>query len=180
MRLKPTPNWKSERTELFLLEPDLVTDSYVSWLNDPKVNQFLESRFRTHSLESTREFVQACLDKPDTLFLGIRSTALGGRHVGNIKLDEIDHQHGRGEIGIMIGDVDAWGKGIASSSIRQLCAIGRDELKLRKITAGCYGKNIGSSKAFVKAGFEIEGTRRDHYVVNGELEDLVLMGWLAR
>lgn len=160
---------------LFVLEPGHVTDSYVSWLNAPEINQYLESRFVTHTAESTRAFVASALASPNNLFLGIRSHQLD-RHVGNIKLGPIDPHHETGDIGILIGDKAAWGKGIATAAIKAVCGIAATHLKLRKVTAGCYASNAGSRKAFQNAGFLVEGVRPAQFLLDGKAEDLVLMG----
>lgn len=179
MELSPTPHWHTERVDLFLLGPEHVGPEYVGWLNDPQVNRFLESRFIVHSEAGTRDFVCDCRGRTNSLFLGIRAEGLGGRHVGNIKLEPIDRRHGLGEIGILIGDRSAWGKGIATDAIRAVAAIASGQLSLRKLTAGCYASNNGSVKAFQRAGFEIEGTRRSHFILDGRPEDLILMArWL--
>lgn len=183
MRLQASPAapWQDERVELFLLEEADVGPAYVGWLNDPLVNRFLESRFAVHDEASTRAFVKSCLDDPDVLMLGIRSLALKGRHVGNIKLGPIDRRHGLGEIGILIGDREAWNGGVGSSAIRLLSRLAHKELGLRKLTAGCYTSNSGSQRAFEKAGFIVEARRAEHFVLNGEPEDLVLMAlWPGR
>jgi ribosomal-protein-alanine N-acetyltransferase len=165
---------------LFLLTPDDVSDDYVSWLNDPSVNQYLESRFQLHSLASTRLFVAKALASRDSLFLGIRTQLAGcdpsGRHVGNIKLASIDEHHRTGEVGIMIGDRAAWGKGVATAAIDLLCDIAHGQLLLRKVTAGCYAANVGSQRAFEKAGFSVEAVRKQQVLLNGVPEDVVLMG----
>jgi [ribosomal protein S5]-alanine N-acetyltransferase len=171
----PTSRWLGADIELFLLEESHVGMHYVAWLNDPDVNRYLESRFGTHTLESTRAFVRDCRAHEQVLMLGIRSQALSGRHVGNIKLQPIDRRHGLGEVGILIGDRAAWGQGIATQAIAALCAIAQHELGLRKLTAGCYASNAGSERAFVRAGFEVEGRRPRHFVIDGLFEDLVLM-----
>lgn len=160
---------------LFLLTPEHVTDQYVAWLNAPEINQYLESRFATHTVESTRAFVASVLASPNNLFLGIKSRELG-RHVGNIKLGPIDSHHETGDIGILIGDKAAWGRGIATAAIEAVCGITATHLKLRKLTAGCYASNVGSRKAFEKSGFRIEGTRPAQFLLDGKAEDLVLMG----
>lgn len=176
MKLAPKlAPWQDEHVELFLLDENSVSAAYVEWLHDEQVNRYLESRFAQHNEASVRSFVRSCLDDPKTLFLGIRSLKLGGRHVGNIKLSPIDSRHGLGEIGIMVGDRAAWGIGVGSAAIRLLCGIGKQDLGLRKITAGCYASNVGSERAFLKAGFQIEGLRRNHFVVDGRAEDLTLM-----
>lgn len=174
MRLEPSRRWRDDRVELFLLTPDLVSEAYVGWLNDEAVNRFLESRFQHQDIDGVRAFVAGMLESDKNLFLGIRDLGLD-RHVGNIKLGPIDPRHGLGEIGIMIGDREAWGRGIGSSAIAVLADIARDELGLRKLTAGCYASNLGSSKAFEKAGFAVEGNRPGHFILDGRPEDLVLM-----
>ena len=178
MDLEPTNHWRSPRIELFVLRPALVTQDYVDWLNDPLVNRFLESRFRRHDLDGTREFVAQALADPAVLFTGIRTRA-DGRHVGNIKLGPIDRQHRLGEVGILIGRV-AWGQGIASEAIGLLARIAAAELGVRKLSAGCYAANTGSERAFVRAGFAVEGRRPAHVLLDGRPEDTILLGRLLQ
>jgi RimJ/RimL family protein N-acetyltransferase len=179
MQLEPTPRWRSARLELFVLHDAHVGADYVRWLCDPAVNRYLESRFGVHTVDSTRAFVRACLDSPANLLLGMRDLELGGRHVGNIKLGPIDRHHGLAEVGLLIGEPQSWGRGLASAAIAMVRDIAADQLGLRKLTAGCYASNVGSEKAFLRAGFEVEGRRRAHFLLDGVPEDLVLMAaWL--
>lgn len=181
MLLADSALWRDTQVELFLLEEEHVGIEYVRWLNDPRVNRYLESRFVVHDLEGVRTFVRQSRADPATLFLGIRALDLGSRHVGNIKLGPIDRHHALGEVGILIGEPDAWGRGLASEAISVLCRIAHAELGLRKLTAGCYGRNLGSERAFRRAGFQVEARRVDHLVHDGGLDDQVLMGrWLSR
>jgi len=160
---------------LFVLTPEHVGQAYVSWLNAPEINRYLESRFAVHSVETTRAFVAATSASADNLFLGIRSRALN-RHVGNIKLGPIDRHHATADVGILVGDRAAWGQGVASAAIGLVCGIARNQLNLRKLTAGCYASNGGSRRAFEKAGFVVEGVRPAQFLLDGRPEDLVLMG----
>lgn len=179
MELDLTAAWQDETVSLFLLDEEHVSADYVRWLNDPRVNRFLESRFAVHDEEGTRAFVRHCRADAGTLFFGIRACALDQRHVGNIKLGPIDRHHRLGEIGILVGEPDAWGRGIATHAIARLADIARAQLGLRKLTAGCYASNVGSERAFARAGFEREGVRRAHFLLDGQPEDLVLMArWL--
>lgn len=179
MDLNPTPQWQRHAISMFLLDESDVGEAYVAWLNDPRVNRYLESRFATHTVQSTRDFVRGCRDSASTLMLGIRSQALGDRHVGNIKLGPIDLRHGLGEVGILIGEPDAWGRGIGRAAIAIVSEIAREQLALRKLTAGCYASNVGSQRAFAGAGFGVEGRRAAHFLLDGQPEDLVLMArWL--
>jgi RimJ/RimL family protein N-acetyltransferase len=176
MLVPPTPAWTSGLIALFPLLPEHASDDYVAWLNNPAINRYLETRFDTHDLASVRDYIAGCNDKPNTLLLGIGQQP-DGRHVGNIKL-EITPRHALAEVGILIGDAGVHGKGIGSEAIRLLAGIARDELGLRKLSAGCYAGNRGSERAFVKAGFTVEGRRPAHFLLEGEPEDLTLMGLL--
>ena len=148
----------------------------LGWLNDSSMNRFLESRFVVHDETSVRAFVDDCLANPDVLFMGVRHLS-SGRHVGNVKL-EINRAHGRAEVGILIGDRAVQGQGLATRAITLLCRVAREQLGLRKLTAGCYANNKGSERAFIKAGFSVEGTRPDHFLLDGNPEALILMGRL--
>ena len=175
MQITATSGWVSEQLELFPLNTEHVTQQYVDWLNDPAVNRFLESRFQRHTLESTQAFVRACDANPEQLFAGIRYRPLGSAHVGNVKLD-LNRKHGLAEVGILIGEREIYGRGVASQAIMLISGIARRDLGLRRLTAGCYASNEGSVRAFVKAGFTVEGRRPGHFLLEGRPEDLILMG----
>lgn len=160
---------------LFVLTPEHVTSDYVSWLNEPAINRYLESRFVQHTMLSTRTFVSDIQASPNNLLLGIKLRA-GETHVGNIKLGPIDAHHKTAEVGILIGHRAAWGKGVATAAITQVSILARSALALRKLTAGCYASNVGSQRAFQKAGFTIEGVRPGQFLLDEQPEDLVLMG----
>lgn len=174
MQINTNHHWNHANVRLFQLEESHVGGPYVGWMADPEINKFLESRFSAHNEASIKAYVGAMRQSPTNLFCGIHSLDLD-RHVGNIKLGPIDREHQRGEIGIMIGDRDAWGLGIGTAAIIAICAIAKHELRLRKITAGCYASNVGSQRAFEKAGFSVEGIRPRHYILDGRDEDLVLL-----
>lgn len=174
MRAPADTGLKLGDVELFGLQPDDVTDQYVAWLNDPAVNRYLESRFVRNTPDSTRRFVQAVVESDDSILFGIRYVP-GGRHVGNIKLGPVDRHHRRAEIGLLIGDRAMWGRGIAASAIELATRHAFDALGLLKVTAGCYASNVGSRRAFEKAGFVVEAIRKRHFLLDGVPEDAVLL-----
>lgn len=173
MDLSPDTFAVSDAVTLFVLRPEHVGTAYLGWMRDDRVQRFLESRLVAQDMDSIRDFVGRALADPDTLMLGIR---LDGAHVGNVKLGPINRHHGTGEIGIMIGAPEAWGRGVGRTAIGGLCRLARDRLGLRKVTAGASAANEGSIRAFRAAGFEIEGRRRDQLRGADGIEDLVLMG----
>ena len=158
----------SPRCLLRVLEESEVTERYVSWLNDPQINRFLEARFATHSIDSVRNAVRHYRQSGTEVLFGVFFKGSSNEHIGNIKVADIDRNNGVAEIGFLIGDSRYWSRGIASEVIRSVCAWAFQELGLEKITAGAHAENIGSEKALMKAGFVHEATLRSHAFVEGE------------
>ena len=152
-----------------------VTDDYYAWMNSPSVTKFLESRFRPVSKESILDYVKSVSANPDYFFMAIVLNE-NNRHIGNIKLGPVNWVHRLGEIGLMIGAEDCWGKGYASQAIALISSFAFENLNLHKVTAGCYAPNHASKKAFLRAGFSEEGVRPKHNFFNGEFIDAVLFG----
>lgn len=161
---------------LYLREVQLADaeGGYHRWMNDAEVTRYLESRFYPHSVESLKEFISGN-QGPDNLLLAIVEKN-GHRHIGNIKLGPINWLHRRGDIGILIGEKDCWGKGYATEAVQLLTDYAFDSLNLHKVTAGCYDLNEGSARAFEKAGFVREATRPGHYYHDGVYVNEILLG----
>ena len=177
MRLEPTALWRNEVVELFLMTPEQVSDDYVAWLADEEVSRFLESRFAAQPRAAVEAYVAQLLESESDVFFGIRDR-FTGRHVGNLRLGPISQDHRRAEIGIVIGDRGAWGRGMASNALTVLAGIAREELGLWKLAASCYAANEGSRRAFANAGFAIEAVRPSDLLLDGAPHDVVLMGLL--
>lgn len=160
----------TKRLVLRELSPEDVSKQYVAWLNDPQINRFLESRFSTQSRESICQFVDSMAASETDILFGI-FLAEDERHIGNIRLGPIDPPHRRGAIGLLIGDKLQWGKGYAAEAIDAVAGYALGALDLHKVFAGYYAGNLGSRKAFRKAGFHEEGRLRDHWFCDGAWQD---------
>lgn len=154
-----------------------VTETYHAWMINPDVTRFLENRFSAMTLEALQASVDAFLADPKTVFLAI-VTRDSDRHIGNIKIGPIDANHGVADVGLILGEKDYWGCGLATEAIRLVTRYAFGALGLRRLTAGAYATNIGSIRAFEKAGFSREGVRRKHYLCDGRYVDGILLGVL--
>lgn len=166
------------RLRLRSLATDDASDTYLSWMNDPGTNRYLESRFQRLEHDDLLRFIAGCNDATNSLLLAV-TLRDGGRHIGNIKLGPIDAHHGFGDIGLVIGSPADWGVGYAREAIAALSDHAFARLQLHKLTAGCYASNLGSRRAFEACGFVVEGVRRSQYRCGDRWEDAVLLGRLA-
>ena len=167
------PTLQAGKCFLMPMTLDLVTAEYVAWLNDSRINRFLETRFAENTLESVEAFVREQLTSKSVVFYGIFSS--DERHIGNIKLGPISFDHLRADIGFLIGDEKYWGQGIATAAISALAEFGFG-LGLEKITAGAYETNTGSIKALQKCGFRREGILERQVRQNGVRVGVHLFG----
>jgi ribosomal-protein-alanine N-acetyltransferase len=160
------------------LRPITIGDAsieYVNWLNDKEVNQYLESRFVLATIENVRKFIESVLVSNNNYFFAIIDVETD-KHIGNIKLGPINTFHKRGDIGILIGDKNYWGKGIGTEAIFLISEFAFNNLNLDKVMAGCYANNIGSYKSFFKCGFVEEGLFKNHCIsATGEVVDVYML-----
>ncbi len=161
------------------VRPSDVNENYYNWMNDPVVTAYLESRYYPNSIEFLTEYVRKLDGDRNTIFLAIVLKE-NSKHIGNIKLGPINWINRIGDIGILIGVKNCWGKGYASGAIKLMSQYAFNTLNLHKITAGCFESNKGAVKAFQKSGFAREGVLEEHYYCNGEYRDITLLGLINR
>lgn len=161
------------RIFLKLLSERDVTEKYLSWVADEEVVQYLESRWACHTLDSVREYVKRMNESPNDFLFGIFNDELG--HIGNIKIGNINQLHRFGDIGLLIGERSARGRGFGVEAIRQATSYAFEELNLNKLIAGMYACNVASYKAFLKAGYRQVGYYEKHWFCKGAYVDGFLM-----
>jgi RimJ/RimL family protein N-acetyltransferase len=157
---KPTLTIKGKKVRLRPLTLSDCTERYVDWLNDPEINQYLESRFHVQTLDGIRRFVSGMQRSESNHLLGIFENE-SGTHIGNIKVGGINWHHRYADVGYFIGEKKLWGRGFATEAIRLATKLAFQELKLHRIHAGVYESNVGSCKALRKAGYECDGIWHD-------------------
>ena len=165
----------SSRLLLRAVEPSDLNATYLSWLNDPAVNRYLETRFVPQTSEALHAYWQAHRDDPSSPWFAICLVG-GERHIGNIKLGPIQWLHRRAALSLFIGDRSCWGQGYASEAIGIIRDWAFGGLDLQKLNATIYASNPGSRRAFEKCGFELEGTLREEVVSDGQRLDVWQLG----
>jgi RimJ/RimL family protein N-acetyltransferase len=164
-----------QSVRLEALDPERdVTPEYLSWLNDPAVFRFLGSKFPQTTL-SARNYVQG-ITRPN--FIAKIILRADGRHIGNLAMQGFDPIHRNMELGIVIGETAARGKGYGREACTLAIRYAFDHLGVQKVTAGTVAGNDGMKKVFLGLGFAIEGTLRSHYELEGKRLDVLRFGLL--
>jgi RimJ/RimL family protein N-acetyltransferase len=162
---------------LRVLELTDCDDRYLSWLHDPEVNRFLETRWVEQTHATIQAFVTEMRASPDNYLFAIVHLETE-RHIGNIKVGAINRVHGHCEIGYLIGDRDMWGKGIATEAIRLATQFAFGRLGLHRAQAVVDVDNPASAKALERVGYTKEGTLREKLFMDGRWNDQFMYGVL--
>jgi RimJ/RimL family protein N-acetyltransferase len=171
-----TPDIPTERFVLAILGEEDATERYRSWMADPELVQFLESRGSVPSLDDLRAYIESMRESQHSYLFGVFEPR-DRRHIGNIKLGPISAQHRSASIGLMIGERDMWGKGVATEIVGALSEWAFASLGLEKLYAGSYARNAGSVRAFQRRGYAIEGVQRSHVLLDdGTRDDVIVLG----
>jgi [ribosomal protein S5]-alanine N-acetyltransferase len=144
-----------------------VYPGYVSGLNDPDVNRYLEVRFVTQTLQSVIDFVGTDEQSANAVLWGIW-TAGSDHHVGTVRIHGIEHYHKTAHIGACLFDKSAWGKKLGSKAITSVTRWALDIVGLRWVEAGIYSENIASQKTFLAAGYEWIYDVLGKYILDGQ------------
>lgn len=161
-----------ERIFLRTLTPEDVNQTYLNWMENEEVKQFLETRWEKYTLESLKEYVKSKYESPNDFMFGIFLKE-NNEHIGNIKIGSVHPIHNFGDLGIMIGNKKMWCKGYATEAIKLLTEFALNELNLNKLIAGINELNIGSYKAFMKAGYREVGRFKKHALYKGKYTDSI-------
>ena len=165
------------RTRLRLVESSDCGPRYLSWLRDPEVNRYLETRWQPQTEASIRSFVAAMQADPWSYLFCIIDRQ-DGRHVGNVKLGPVSPRHLCADVSYFIGERSCWGRGLASEAIGLAADFGFRSLALNRVQAGVYSSNLGSVKALERNGFRAEGCWRRQLRSGQDWEDHLWFGLL--
>ncbi len=164
----------SGRILLKRLTPEDVTKTYVDWLYDKEVTQFLECRWGVFTEGHLKTYVKNMSESSENILFGIFLKEKK-EHIGNIKIGKINYVHKFGDVGLLIGNRNMWGKGYGTEAIKLVTCHAFKEIKLNKLTAGIYANNVGSYKAFMKAGYEKVGILKKQMIYKGYYVDQIIV-----
>jgi len=162
---------------------DLPT--FVSWINDPEVQQGI-SIYRPFSQAEEDGWFGNMLSRPadeHVLAIEVRQEAnQGGQEVwkliGSCGFSGIDWRNRSAEFGINIGEKSYWNKGYGTEAVRLLVKHGFKTLNLHRIYLRVFETNPRAIRAYEKAGFTLEGRQRQAEFRDGKYIDMLVMSIL--
>lgn len=155
-----------------------LTERYVGWLSDPVVTRYSEQRWRKHDLQSCRAYWRT-FEGTQNLFVAICAPGLETEHIGTMTL-YVDGPNRVGDIGIMIGEASAQGRGYGAEAFTAFVEYALNTLGLRKVTSGTMAENAPMRALMDKAAMKPDGVRRAQFLWEGQEVDLVYAARFAQ
>jgi RimJ/RimL family protein N-acetyltransferase len=154
------------------LSPEDVDERYLSWFRDGVVTHFLSAS--NLSRQNVIDYIVEGRRSKTYHMLAICEMATG-LHIGNLKIGPIDFTNENSDLVTLIGDRNYWGKGLATEAIAVGSQLAFDVYGIRKLCGSIISKNVGSIKSYTRAGWQIECIRKNHYKIDGELQDEIFV-----
>ena len=152
---------------------------FVAWLNDPEVIEGLLLHLPMSMAEEEGWF-ENMLKRPASehpLVIEVRQGE-DYRPIGNIGLHNIDWRCRSAEVGIFIGEKSLWSQGYGADAMRLMLQHAFETLNLNRVMLDVYENNPRAVHSYEKAGFVLEGRKRQGMYKHGKYIDILMMSML--
>lgn len=168
----------TDRLYLRLTEPEQIGEAFLEMFADLSgKNRYFRLSGREFTREELVQFCQQGIERQDTFYYSVCAVA-DDAVIGCVRLGPIDFKHSIADMVALIGDVTDRGKGLGTEAIMLGNQIAFQRHNVRKLSGGVLAPNIGSYKAYTRAGWVEEGRLAAHYLVDGEYVDWITISAL--
>jgi RimJ/RimL family protein N-acetyltransferase len=148
------------------------------WFSDPEVITYSLSVFQNlNTVAQVAEWLAHTLQDPQSLTLGIYLTDTQTL-IGYAGIANLSRGNQAGEYFILLGEKRYWGQGIGTTVTQQVVTRGFRDLGLNRIMLTVSVPNEGGVKAYLKAGFQLEGRLRQACYRHQAFHDKLVMSVL--
>lgn len=156
-----------------------INERYISWLNDPEINKFLEVRHKEQTMEDVIDYINRLRSKPGCELLAI-FTKKEHVHVGNLAVTAYNpNNQGYATYGLMIGNPRAQELGLGGEATALIIEYLFCDPCIRRIQEGVIADNHRAYKTLEFLGFKREAVLRKHAVLSsGKISDAYIYGML--
>lgn len=173
--LEDKPTLEGDRIRLVPFGLEHVEPFYAS-IHDPESRR-LTGTHRSFTRDEITDFVASRATVPDRLDLATVSRDTG-EFLGELALNDVDPSNESAGYRIALTPPNV-GKGYGTEATRLLLRYAFDVVGLYRIELEVFEFNARAIRAYEKAGFVVEGRRRDALLWEGKRYDAFVMGALA-
>lgn len=146
------------------------------WSNEPELWKMLGGWHFPYSLRSTKGWISQINDNNHTNHVfAIDNNE--GKLIGTANLVNIDWKNRNAFHGMMLGDKNTRGTGLALDTVMAIMRYAFDELGLNRLDGDMIATNSASINFYIKrCGWEIEGKKLNWFYRSGTYHDKIIVG----
>ena len=147
--------------------------------NQKMINHLRDGLPYPYTVEDAKEYISSMLQANQEKMFAF-AISVDEHVIGSISVTRLDNIHYcTGELGYYISE-DYWGKGYATSAVKQVCQYVFEHSDIIRIFAEPFAYNTASCRVLEKAGFIYEGTLHKNAIKNGQVQDMKMYALLRK
>jgi RimJ/RimL family protein N-acetyltransferase len=152
-----------------------------AWVNDRETVQYLSARYwMPQSAADTADLLEHATHAGGNGAFFVIADRESGEYLGQIDLISINWKLHFAEMAVVLGRETQRGKGIGGEAIALMLEYVFTVLGLNRVELDVAVGNRRAVRCYEKAGFVLEGTKRQAFMVGGEYHDLLVMAVLKQ
>ena len=167
-------NIKTTRFVLKKFSLTFVSNKYLNWFRDRDVNRFIS--FKPKNLSDLRKNIRETLKEKNTIFFAI---FIKKKHIGNLKIHNINYKKNEAWLGILIGDKNFRGQKVSPEVIENLKTY-LIKKKIYFLKLNVHKKNLPAIKAYINSKFFILKKNNNFYTMKCNLYSKKIILGLAQ
>lgn len=160
-------------SEHHVIRPFKTSDAVLwqKWDRDSGVQAFMPEPFNeVQDIKEQYKYIDECEADEEGFYWSIETK--DGVTIGTVALTEFNSCHEVASLGIVIGDKNYWGKGVATEVMATLINYAFEHLGITRISAEVEEGNVPMIKALEKVGFKQDGLFESARVKDGKRIDV--------
>ena len=174
----PVFNIVGEKVALGPLRKDLVP-TYTQWYNNFYTLRTLGTTPVPLTLEQDERQHERLVARAETEISFTVYELCGSRPIGNVGLFDVDYRNRTAELGLIIAEPDARGKGYGTETTQLVVDYAFTALGLHNVMLTVFEFNLAGIHVYTKVGFREFGRRRESIFMGGKLWDIIYMDCLS-
>jgi len=167
-------------TSVVLTALDVTNAETVrSWINDPEINRYMLVGHVPLTSAQEHAFYEAA-GASDARYVFEIHAKDDMRLIGHVGLEGVDLRHRHGEVGIVIGDKDAQGRGFGRDAIVTILRFAFHTLGLHRVAIKAREDNARGTHLYASVGFVEVGRERESDFAEGRFFDVIEYDMLDR
>jgi len=140
----------TERFDVRELTINDATQHYLDWFKQDEITKYIAHV--PHSLNELADYIKANQTDETAFLFGI-FLHNSSKHIGNIRYEFAYNCHEKVDMGILLGDVNWRGKGVAAEAITALSHYFAEHFATKEIVLGVDSANVAAVKVYERIGF---------------------------